>query len=170
MLSKFSTILGIAGLVGIAWIQYVIVNNAYNSGFETCRAQYQERLLIQKIEQENKERALNEELGALSNELVETRLQYENTITNLKSEYDSELLKSRQRAELYQRYSQSDKAKQRDLTNYTAQLDRSLTEGRELVRQLTETLRTRDTQLRALGVYIEQSSKLYERETNELEE
>lgn len=170
MLSKFSTILGIAGLVGIAWIQYVIVNNAYNSGFETCRAQYQERLLIQKIEQENKERALNEELGALSNELVETRLQYENTITNLKSEYDSELLKSKQRAELYQRYSQSDKAKQRDLTNYTAQLDRSLTEGRELVRQLTETLRTRDTQLRALGVYIEQSSKLYERETNELEE
>lgn len=170
MLSKFSTILGIAGLVGIAWIQYVIVNNAYNSGFETCRAQYQERLLIQKIEQENKERALNEELGALSNELVETRLQYENTITNLKSEYDSELLKSKQRAELYQRYSQSDKAKQRDLTNYTAQLDRSLTEGRELVRQLTEALRTRDTQLRALGVYIEQSSKLYERETNELEE
>lgn len=170
MLSKFSTILGIAGLVGIAWIQYVIVNNAYNSGFETCRAQYQERLLIQKIEQENKERALNEELGALSNELVETRLQYENTITNLKSEYDSELLKSKQRAELYQRYSQSDKAKQRNLANYTAQLDRSLTEGRELVRQLTEALRTRDTQLRALGVYIEQSSKLYERETNELEE
>lgn len=170
MLSKFSTILGIAGLVGIAWIQYVIVNNAYNSGFETCRAQYQERFLIQKIEQENKERALNEELGALSTELVETRLQYENTITNLKSEYDSELLKSRQRAELYQRYSQSDKAKQRNLANYTAQLDRSLTEGRELVRQLTETLRTRDTQLRALGVYIEQSSKLYERETNELEE
>lgn len=109
-------------------------------------------------------------MSSLSSDLTETRLKYENSINQLKSSYADELLKSQQRAELYQRLAQSDQAKQRDLAIHTARLDRSLTEGRELVKQLTETIRTRDKQLRALGVYIQESNALYERETNQVEQ
>lgn len=169
MLNKISVLVGIIGLVGIAWFQYSLINNSYNSGFEACRAQYQEKLLKLQLESKDKERAYNENMQALSIDLTETRLRYENSINQLKSSYTDELLKSEQRAELYKRLSQSDQAKQRDLAIHTARLDRSLTEGRELVKQLTETIRVRDNQLRALGVYIQESSNLYERETNQVE-
>lgn len=169
MLNKISVLVGIIGLVGIAWFQYSLINNSYNSGFEACRAQYQEKLLKLQLESNDKERAYNENMQALSSDLTETRLRYENSINQLKSSYTDELLKSEQRAELYKRLSQSDQAKQRDLAIHAARLDRSLTEGRELVKQLTETIRVRDNQLRALGVYIQESSNLYERETNQVE-
>lgn len=162
MLTKLSVFLGIAALASIAWFQYALVTNAYTSGFETCRAQYQERLIQLQLKSKEKEKSYNDSLNSISTQLTETRLRYENAITHLKSSYDSELYKSNQRAELYQRLSQSDQAKQRALADYTAKLDRSLTEGRELVKQLTETIRTRDSQLRALGVYLEENSKVYE--------
>ena len=119
--------------------------------------------------QHKKERAFNERIEALSIELTETRITYENTVNKLKSDFNNELLKSEKRAELYLSYAKSDRAKQRDLAIHAAKLDRSLTEGRELVKQLTETIRTRDAQ-RALGVYIQESTNLYEREINRLEE
>ena len=169
MLNKITVLTGIIGIVGIAWFQYSLINNSYNSGFEACRAQYQEKLLQLQIENKEKERAYHEDMEALSIDLTETRLKYENSINQLKSSYADELLKSEQRAELYKRLSQSDQAKQRDLAIHTARLDRSLTEGRELVKQLTETIRVRDQQLRALGVYIQESNSLYERETNQME-
>lgn len=161
---------GIIGLAGFVWFQYSLYSNAYNAGYEACRASYQEKLLEQQIMQQKKERAFNERVEALSIKLTETRINYENTVNKLKSDYANELLKSEKRAELYLSYSKSDRAKQRDLAVYTAKLDRSLTEGRELVKQLTETIRTRDAQLRALGVYIQESTNLYEREINRLEE
>ena len=170
MLNKLTVLTGIIGLVGIAWFQYSLFNNAYNAGYEACRASYQEKVLEQQLMQQKKERAFNERIEALSIELTETRLTYENTVTKLKSDYANELLNSEKRAELYLSYAKSDRAKQRDLAIHTAKLDRSLTEGRELVKQLTETIRTRDAQLRALGVYIQESTNLYEREVNRLEE
>ena len=170
MLNKLTVLTGIIGLVGIAWFQYSLFNNAYNAGYEACRASYQEQVLEQQIMQQRKERAFNERIEALSIELTETRINHENTVNKLKSDYANELLKSEQRAELYLSYAKSDRAKQRSLAIHAAKLDRSLTEGRELVKQLTETIRTRDAQLRALGVYIQESNNLNERKINKLEE
>ena len=42
-----------------------------------------------------------------------------------------------------------------DLSAYTAKLDRSLTEGRELVRELRELIKLRDQQLNQLGKELE---------------
>lgn len=162
MLNSLKLLLSIGSLVFIIWIQYLLIIGAYDAGYTAYKAEYQNKLLEQQLQIKSKERAFNEKVEALSVELAELRLNHENTINKLKSDYDNELLKSEQRAKLYYNYSQSSETKQRNLAVYTAKLDRSLTEGRELVRQLTETIRARDAQLKALGIYIKENTNLYE--------
>lgn len=152
MIKKIIFLLSIAG---IFYLQYSLYNWAYDSGYGDCKAEYLQEIFTLNQKNQEKEKLLNEKITNATIELTESRVKYENTINQLKSDYANELFKSEQRAEVYKRYSETDRAKQRDLAEYTAKLDRSLTEGRELVKQLTETIRTRDAQLRALGVYIQ---------------
>lgn len=162
MLNKLTSLFAIVGLFGIILMQYSLITGSYNAGYDACQSKYREELLKQQVENQQKEQAFNETISNLTVNLTETRIRYENTVNKLKSTHANELLKSEQRAELYKRYSEADKAKQRALAEHTARLDRSLTEGRELVKQLTETIRTRDAQLRALGVYFQENAMLYE--------
>lgn len=162
MLNKLTSLFAIVGLFGIILMQYSLITGSYNAGYDACQSKYREELLKQQVENQQKEQAFNETINNLTVNLTETRIRYENTVNELKSAHANELLKSEQRAELYKRYSEADKAKQRALAEHTARLDRSLTEGRELVKQLTETIRTRDAQLRALGVYFQENAMLYE--------
>lgn len=162
MLNKLTSLFAIVGLFGIILMQYSLITGSYNAGYDACQSKYREELLKQQVENQQKEQAFNETINNLTVNLTETRIRYENTVNKLKSIYANELLKSEQRAELYKRYSEADKAKQRALAEHTARLDRSLTEGRELVKQLTEAIRTRDAQLRALGVYFQENAMLYE--------
>lgn len=162
MLNKLTSLFAIVGLFGIILMQYSLITGSYNAGYDACQSKYREELLKQQVENQQKEQAFNETINNLTVNLTETRIRYENTVNELKSAHANELLKSKQRAELYKRYSKADKAKQRALAEHTAKLDRSLTEGRELVKQLTETIRTRDAQLRALGVYFQENAMLYE--------
>ena len=162
MLNKLTSLFAIVGLFGIILMQYSLITGSYNAGYDACQSKYREELLKQQVENQQKEQAFNETINNLTVNLTETRIRYENTVNKLKSTYANELLKSEQRAELYKRYSEADKAKQRTLAEHTARLDRSLTEGRELVKRLTETIRIRDAQLRALGVYFQENAILYE--------
>ena len=162
MLNKLTSLFSIVGLFGIILMQYSLITGSYNAGYDACQSKYREELLKQQVENQQKEQAFNETINNLTVNLTETRIRYENTVNKLKSTHANELLKSEQRAELYKRYSEADKAKQRALAEHTARLDRSLTEGRELVKQLTETIRIRDAQLRALGVYFQENAMLYE--------
>lgn len=162
MLNKLTSLFAIVGLFGIILMQYSLITGSYNAGYDACQSKYREELLKQQVENQQKEQAFNETINNLTVNLTETRIRYENTVNKLKSTYANELLKSEQRAELYKRYSEADKAKQRTLAEHTARLDRSLTEGRELVKRLTETIRIRDAQLRALGVYFQENAMLYE--------
>ena len=162
MLNKLTSLFAIVGLFGIILMQYSLITGSYNAGYDACQSKYREELLKQQVENQQKEQAFNETINNLTVNLTETRIRYENTVNKLKSTHANELLKSEQRAELYKRYSETDKAKQRALAEHTARLDRSLTEGRELVKQLTETIRTRNAQLRALGVYFQENAMLYE--------
>ena len=162
MLNKLTSLFSIVGLFGIILMQYSLITGSYNAGYDACQSKYREELLKQQVENQQKEQAFNETINNLTVNLTETRIRYENTVNKLKSTHANELLKSEQRAELYKRYSEADKAKQRALAEHTAQLDRSLTEGRELVKQLTEAIRIRDAQLRALGVYFQENAMLYE--------
>ena len=106
----------------------------------------------------NYEEQLNEyrqKTDSLSKEIYDTRTQYDSRIATIKSDYTNRLLNSEQRASVYKRMSEAGKCTSDDLSAYTAKLDRSLTEGRELVRELRELIKLRDQQLNQLGKELE---------------
>lgn len=162
MLSHIKAIGGILGLFTVIILQYFIISGSYKAGYTACNEENQTKILELQLNFKDKEKVFNERVEALSVELAQTRLNHENTIDKLKHDFSNELRKSEQRAEVYKRYAESDSTKQRALASHTAQLDRSLTEGRELVRELTETIRVRDAQLRSLGIYIQERTNVYE--------
>ena len=162
MLSKVKILGSIVGIAIIGYLQYSLISGSYDAGYTACKEENQKYILELQSQIKDKEKVFNERVEALSIELTETRLRHENTIDTIKRTYADELRKSEQRASVYQRYTTADEAKQRALIKHTTELDRSLTEGRELVRQLTETIKLRDAQLRALGKYIEERHILYE--------
>ena len=162
MLSKVKVLGSIVGIAVIGYLQYSLISGSYDAGYIACKEKNQKYILELQSQIKEKEKVFNERVEALSIELTETRLRHENTIDTIKRTYANELRKSEQRASVYQRYATADEAKQRTFIKHTTELDRSLTEGRELVRELTETIKLRDAQLRALGKYIEERHILYE--------
>jgi len=71
-------------------------------------------------------------------EIQKLRGNYENTINSLTSEYDSRLLDSEKRSSLYRERFTSTSTECEILAEHTSRLDRTLTEGRELVKRLRE--------------------------------
>lgn len=91
-------------------------------------------------------------------QLQEQEKEHELAITSLNASYNDRLLKSEQRAEVYKRMSCSTSNRGQVLSDYTTRLDKQLTEGIDLVRELRELIKLRDSQLRA----IHQQFKLME--------
>lgn len=90
----------------------------------------------------------------ISDELAQAKLQFENTLTSYRADYDLRLLSSDARASVYQRAAKGTAAERDDLAAHTAKLDRSLEEGRSLVRELGETVRQYEVTIRALTAQI----------------
>lgn len=108
-----------------------------------------------KVNYEEQLSEYRQKTDSLSKEIYDTRTQYDNRIATIKSDYTNRLLNSEQRASVYKRMSEAGKCTSDDLSAYTAKLDRSLTEGRELVRELRELIKLRDQQLNQLGKELE---------------
>lgn len=70
--------------------------------------------------------------------MMELKKTHEKTISVIQSEYADRLLQSEQRGSLYRRKASTAGAEARELAEHAARLDRALTEGRELVRELRE--------------------------------
>lgn len=84
--------------------------------------------------------------NALTKDLAKLRIEYEENIINLTSDYDDRLRKSDERANTYQREASSG-SNCTALANHTSKLDRSLEEGRSLVKELREVVRLQERQL-----------------------
>ena len=108
-----------------------------------------------KVNYEEQLSEYRQKTDSLSKEIYDTRTQYDNRIATIKSDYTNRLLSSEQRASVYKRMSEAGRCTSNDLSAYTAKLDRSLTEGRELVRELRELIKLRDQQLNQLGKELE---------------
>lgn len=100
------------------------------------------------------------ETTRITHELAEADKKYEVAIANAKSDYANRLRNSEDRAAVYKRQAQSGAAESQRLASHAAELDRSLEEGRSLVRELRTTLGLRDEQLKALGEQILNDRKL----------
>lgn len=93
-------------------------------------------------------------VGELTHELQTSAAQYESTLADYRTEYDQRLQLATFRADVYQRKARGSAAERDSLAEHAAQLDRSLEEGRQLVRELGETVRQRDRAIASLKQMI----------------
>lgn len=90
----------------------------------------------------------------LTNELTLANAQHEDELSRYRSDYAGRLQLSEQRASVYKRQANGSASEQQRLARHAAELDRSLEEGRHLVRELGQTLKQREVTIRALGGII----------------
>lgn len=102
----------------------------------------------------------------LSNELATSTAAFEATLAGYRTDYDNRLQLATSRAGVYQRQARGSAIEQERLARHAAELDRSLEEGRGLVRELGETVRQRDRTIKALGQLILNDRTLLTGETH----
>ena len=95
-----------------------------------------------------------------SDELAEKELSHAVILARLNSEYAGRMQLAEQRASRYQRQAQGGAVEQASLARHAAELDRTVESGRRLVAELSETLRQRDDQLRAVSQQLINDRKL----------
>ena len=89
-----------------------------------------------------------------SDELARTQKEHEQAMVALRTDYTQRLLSSTNRANVYERMSRGTTLERDHLVQHTAELDRSLEEGRSLVRELGQTLRQCEVTVGVLGTQI----------------
>lgn len=104
----------------------------------------------------------------LGDELATTNETFQATLDDYRTEFAGRLLSSETRAGVYQRQANGSAIEQQRLARHAAELDRSLEEGRALVRELGETLGQRDRTIHALGQIILNDRTLFIGEPNGL--
>lgn len=156
--SKYSYIIV---LIILGFLCYFI---GRNNGYDSCKAEWnkyiQENIeLNQKLQKQylDEKTILLNENTKLAQEILNHEQKYQNNINNIKSEYSDRLHKSEERALYYQSLSTKVNSKgctTASLASHTARLDKQLTEGINLVRELRELIKLRDSQLRQCGEQI----------------
>lgn len=102
----------------------------------------------------------NSEKDRISNDLVKTRESSAAAIAALGRVHGQRLLRSTERASVYQRLSEAGPTERSGLASHAAELDRSLEEGRSLVAELGITLGQREQEIRLLGQQITSDRKV----------
>lgn len=87
---------------------------------------------------------------------------YQDALATARTEYDKRLRLSEGRAGIYRQQAEGSASERERLASHAAELDRTLEQGRSLVRELRETLGLRDSQIEALSNQIRTDRKLLE--------
>lgn len=155
-------LIGVTVLGAVASFSYSLGQKDIREEWQKETIKYQNEML--KVEEIHKQ-ALQEYIDKNNNlqrEIVDVKKDYEAKLHNINDEYSVRLSESEQRAKVYKRMSEQGKCQSPDLSDYTTKLDRSLTEGRQVVKLLRETIELRDNQLRQIGEQLKQMEKLHE--------
>lgn len=102
----------------------------------------------------------------LSDELATTTAAFQATLAGYRTDFDSRLQLATTRAGIYQRQATGSALEQQRLARHAAELDRTLEEGRALVRELGATVKQRDRTIYALGQLILNDRTLLTGETH----
>lgn len=111
---------------------------------------------ISELTQENLElvQANQATTTRIANELAAKDTAHAKALADLRADLDGRLQLATTRQGIYQRQAQGSTAERNYLASHAAELDRSLEQGRSLVRELGETLRQRDSTIRSLSEQI----------------
>lgn len=159
MIKKVLVVTALAVAIGLSYLQ--TYNVGHNAGANKVQAAWD------KVEGERAE-AINQLKGEiaqltkqhaakqkeLEDELELASVRFEGELSRYRREYDERLQLANNRAGVYQRQARGSEAEREDLARHAAELDRSLEEGRALVREFGETLRQREVTIKALGGII----------------
>ena len=140
--------------IGYFWGHNNGVNTTYSKWLEYERA-YQQQ--VQELESAlaSAEQQFNEKEVALNERIEENKAAHDAAIAAATHTFTERLRKSESRAKAYADMSQAGAAERTALADHAAKLDRSLEEGRYLVRELRETLGQRDREIMLLGEHIQ---------------
>ena len=89
-----------------------------------------------------------------SDELARTQEEHAKALVALRTDYVERLLSSTNRASVYERLSRGTASERDRLVQHSAELDRTLEEGRSLVRELRQTLGQCEVTVGVLGTQI----------------
>lgn len=157
-------VLIIGALVALGWGSY---HNGYVTGTTEVQQKWnqeKEQTKIKMLElqvQYSKEREqFNHEKELELQELKQKISEQEALIASANASYADSLQQSEARSAIYQRKASASEAERRSLAAHTARLDKALTEGLRLVKELSGTIKLRDEQLKFIGKYLEDTYKL----------
>lgn len=142
-------------IIGTGWYVYSTGSKHGSAKIQTLwdvdKAAHNKAMTKLKDEYASKEIINRAETIRITHELSETNKQYEVSLANLRNDYSKRLLDSDQRADVYKRQAEAGTTECGNLAIHAARLDKSLEQGRDLVREFRTTLRQREDQLRLLG-------------------
>lgn len=110
------------------------------------------RLLVERISTLESNHRTDTQLN--QERLLDAEKKYAKAISDQRISFDKRLRESKDRGEAYKHWLKNGTASTEYLASHAARLDRTLTEGRELVIEFRETLKLREEQLRLLGSQI----------------
>lgn len=102
------------------------------------------------------------ETAKLSSQLASQSATYADELRRIELSYAGGLRDSEQRAFRYRAIAEAGTDQCRNLASHTAELDRSIVEGRQVVEELRATIVLRDTQLKLVGAQLISDRQLYE--------
>ena len=134
---------------------------AYNSGARAASAKWDEyeqafKEQIVLLERQNKdtEDAFKKELELLDDKIKKDSDEHQAAMERAGVEFAERLRKSEGRAKTYTDMSQASAAERERLAYHAAELDRTVEEGRHLVRELRETVGQRDREIESLAKLV----------------
>lgn len=137
----------------------------YHSGYTHASLNYEKEIKAKEVQYNNyidsvkkefleKEKRYKDENVRILLAFNSAKKQYDSDINNIKLAYSSQLQQSNDRAEIYKRKAESGSNSCRELAIYTGRLDKSLTESRELVKELRGVIEYNSRQIKNLTAYI----------------
>ena len=159
-------ILGAVGAVLLVWFIFSVGKDFGQNRIQTKwdQAVIAKNAEIDRLKEEirDKERTHQVESERLSNALLQSTNNHSQELAAIQRDFTQRLQQSTQRGQIYERNSQGTATERASLASHAAQLDSSLEEGRQLVKEFGATLRLREDQLRFLGQQIISDRKLFD--------
>ncbi len=174
---SFSFALMLLKLKKLPWIKILVVLVpiiivavtlflVYDAGRDSGRSEVQSKWNAEKLvhgkaiaklqdELRKKEAENASESRRIGNELKLVREDYEAKFAALDADYSKRLSDSASRGDRYRSLAEAGPAQCRSVASRAAQLDTSLEQGRRVVEELRSTLEQRDSQLRLLGLQLQ---------------
>ena len=115
---------------------------------------YQDEILRIKTLNAGLEQDFENREAEVNKELRNVKASYERTLASNASEHAARLRNHQERADLYERKAQGSEVERGGLASHAAELDRSLEEGRRVVKDLRTTVEQRDTEIKLLGTNL----------------